>query len=394
MAQPITRRKFIETACWSGVASSVIPTVSFARAPTDNRLIFVLLRGAMDGLHSIVPVGDPAYRVTRGPLAYEASDLTMIDDIFGLAPGLSLLAPDLKRGELLPIQCVAIPYRTRSHFDAQSVLETGMNRPVGSATGWINRTLKVLGGETGLGIAVGGGLPKSLQGDISVSTWAPGGRQIENESFNEFLAVLYQNDPELSQSYKAALMLKEQAMGMNLHQNKGLKRVNQLFSTTAKFLSEPEGPRIAALELSGWDTHANQGLKGGLLDRNLEVLARGLKTLKSGFSKNNWKKTVVVVATEFGRTAAPNGNKGTDHGTAGATLLYGGSVRGGKVLADWPGLGEAKLFEGRDLRPTLDTRQILKGILAHQFDLAPKVLNEEVFPDSGAISALSNLMKS
>ena len=394
MTKLLTRRKFIETACWSGVAASVMPTVSFARAPTDNRLVFVLLRGAMDGMHAVVPVGDPSYRATRGSLAYKASDLTMIDDTFGLAPGLSPLVPDLKRGELLAIQGVAIPYRTRSHFDAQSILETGMNRPVGSATGWINRTLGALGGQTGLGIAVGGGLPKSLQGDVSVSTWSPGGRQAETESFDDILAQLYENDRDLNDPYMAAQMLQDQAMGMNTRRKKGAGRMNQLFSTTAKFLSDPEGPRIAAVELSGWDTHANQGLKGGVLDRNLAALAQGLQTLKSGFSKHDWKKTVVVVATEFGRTAAANGNNGTDHGTAGATLLYGGAVRGGKVMADWPGLAKAKLYEGRDLRPTLDTRQILKGVLAHHYDLTPRVLNSEVFPDSGAFAAVPNLIRS
>lgn len=395
MTTLLTRRKFIETACWSGVSAAVMPTVSFARAQTDNRLVFVLLRGAMDGLHAVVPVGDPAYASTRGRLAYQAADLSMIDSTFGLAPGLSSLAQDFRRGELLAIQGVAIPYRTRSHFDAQTILETGMNRPVGSATGWINRTLGALGGQTGLGIAVGGGLPKSLQGDVSVSTWAPGGGQAETEGFDDFLAQLYQNDSDLNDPYMAAQMLQEQAMGMgmNKRRRKGSGRMNQLFSTTAKFLSEPEGPRIAALELSGWDTHANQGLKGGLLDRNLETLAQGLQTLKSGFSKRDWSKTVVVVATEFGRTAAANGNNGTDHGTAGATLLYGGAVRGGRVMADWPGLAKAKLYEGRDLRPTLDTRQILKGVLAHHYDLTRRILDTEVFPDSGAFTALPAVLK-
>ena len=394
MTAPFTRRKFIETACWSGVASTVLPTVSFANAPTDNRLVFVLLRGAMDGLHAVVPVGDPAYAATRGKLAYKRSDLSMIDGTFGLAPGLSELMPDMKAGELLAIQGVAIPYRTRSHFDAQSILETGMDKPVGSASGWLNRTMAALGGQTGLGIAVGGGLPQSLHGDVSVSTWAPGRGQAGTENFADVLAQLYQNDRDLNDPYMAAQMLQEQAMEMDMDTRgrQGAAQVNQLFSTTAKFLSAPDGPRIAAMEFSGWDTHANQGLKGGTLDRQLATLARGLRTLKSGLSKSDWNKTVVVVATEFGRTAAANGNNGTDHGTAGAMLLYGGAVRGGRVLADWPGLAKAQLFEGRDLRPTLDTRQVLKGLLANHYDLTSRVLDTEVFPDSGAFAGVTGLL--
>lgn len=394
MTHLITRRKFIESACWGGVAASVLPTVSFAKAPTDRRLVFVLLRGAMDGLHAVVPVGDRAYAATRGRLAYSRSDLSMIDDTFGLAPGLSPLMADMKRGELLAIQGVAIPYRTRSHFDAQSILETGMNKPVGSATGWLNRTLAALGGETGVGIAVGGGLPQSMQGSVPVSTWAPGGGKDGEQDFADVLAQLYQNDGDLGAPYAVAQIMQEQVkeMGMDGRHRQGSARVNQLFGATAKFLSEPDGPRIAAMEFSGWDTHANQGLAGGALDRNLANLAKGLQTFKQGMSQADWDKTVVVVATEFGRTAAANGNNGTDHGTAGATLLYGGAVRGGRVFADWPGLAKSQLYEGRDLKPTLDTRQILKGVLAEHYDLTQRTLDKKVFPGSDGFAGISGIL--
>ena len=173
---------------------------------------------------------------------------------------------------------------------------------------------------------------------------------------------------------------------------RGLAQFEQLFAATGRFLNAPDGARIASLGCSGWDTHAGQGMAGGTLDRRLQALADGLLALKAEFSAQAWSKTVVVVTTEFGRTVAANGNVGTDHGTGGAALLFGGAVRGGRVLADWPGLADRQLYEGRDLRPTLDTRQLLKGVLAAQFDLRRAELDSLVFPDSRAVLALGGLL--
>lgn len=391
----LNRRAFLSTACAGGLATTFAPSLSFGQAATDRRFVFVLLRGAMDGLHSIVPVGDPSYRGARGNLAYGASDLTRLDDLFGLAPGLSPLAASYQSGELLPVQGVAIPYRTRSHFDAQSILETGLDRPVGSASGWLNRTLEVLGGATSQGIAVGGPLPLSMQGRVPVATWAPSALRDGDQGFIDDLAQLYNLDPVLADPFTAALTLQEQAMVMDTtgrDGRRGLAQFEQLFAATGRFLNAPDGACIAALEFSGWDTHAGQGLANGTLDRRLNALAKGLLALKAEFSADAWSKTVVVVSTEFGRTVATNGSGGTDHGTGGAALLFGGAVRGGRVLADWPGLAQRQLYEGRDLRPTLDTRQLLKGVLAAQFDLRSAELDRLVFPDSQAVPGLSGLV--
>lgn len=389
----LNRRSFLGAACAGGLATTFAPSLSFAQASTDRRFVFVLLRGAMDGLHSVVPVGDPAYRDARGSLAYEPNDLTRLDGLFGLAPGLSPLAASYRSGELLPVQGLAIPYRTRSHFDAQSILETGLDQPVGSASGWLNRTLEVLGGTSSQGIAVGGPLPLSMQGRIPVATWAPSALRSGNEAFIDDLSQLYNLDPVLADPFTAALTLQEQAMALAGGSSKrGLAQFEQLFAATGRFLNAPDGARIAALEFSGWDTHARQGLANGTLDRRLNALATGLLALKAEFSADAWSKTVVVVATEFGRTVATNGSGGTDHGTGGAALLFGGAVRGRRVLADWPGLATRQLYEGRDLRPTLDTRQMLKGVLAAQFDLRAAELDRLVFPDSQSIPALGGLV--
>lgn len=395
MSRLFTRRKVLETACWAGVSASVLPNVAFAQAPTNRRLVFVLLRGAMDGLHAIVPTGDPAYRATRGALAYERSAVSQLDSFFSIAPGLEALMPDYRRGELLAIQGVAIPYRTRSHFDAQSILETGLDRPIGSASGWLNRSIEALNGSNGFGLAVGGGLPKSMSGPRPVSTWSPGKDRLGSSTFEDSLARLYFQDPFLADAYIAAQTLKGQAMAQGMDNARGgLRQFKQMFQATANFLASDQGPRIAAMEFSGWDTHAQQGMAGGTLDRRLGGLANGLLALKAGLPGSVWRNTVVVVATEFGRTAAANGNRGTDHGTAGAMLVYGGNVNGGRVLTDWPGLAQNQLFEGRDLRSTLDTRQVLKGLLAEQFDITPTVLTREVFPNSASLRSLTGLVKS
>lgn len=389
------RRSFLSAACAGGLATTFAPSLSFAQTAGDRRFVFVLLRGAMDGLHAVVPVGDPSYRAARGKLAYGAGDVNPLDDLFSLAPGLSPLAESYRSGELMPVQGLAIPYRTRSHFDAQSILETGLDRPVGAASGWLNRTLEVLGGSTSTGIAVGGPLPLSMQGRVPVATWAPSASRAGSEGFIDDLAQLYNLDPVLADPFTAALTLEEQAMVMSDGSNRsrrGLAQFEQLFAATGRFLNAPDGARIASLEFSGWDTHAGQGMAGGTLDRRLKALADGLLALKAEFSAQAWSKTVVVVTTEFGRTVAANGNVGTDHGTGGAALLFGGAVRGGRVLADWPGLADRQLYEGRDLRPTLDTRQLLKGVLAAQFDLRRAELDSLVFPDSRAVPALGGLL--
>ena len=391
--RPLNRRLFLSSACAGGLATTFAPGISFAQAPTDKRFVFVLLRGAMDGLHALVPYGDPAYAGVRGPLAYDAGALSRLDQTFGLAPGLAALKPAFDAGELLPLHGLAIPYRTRSHFDAQSILETGLDKPIGADSGWLNRTMEVLGGTQGLGIAVGNGLPLSLRGAAPVATWAPQRAGDRDEAFYADLAQLYSRDSHLADSFTAALNLQAQAgvRGMAMSRQ-GLGQFQQLFQATGRFLKTEEGPRIAALEFSGWDTHAGQGLDGGNLDRRLAALAEGLLALKTELGAVAWQKTVVVVATEFGRTVHANGNGGTDHGTGGASFLFGGAVRGGRVMADWPGLAQNQLYEGRDLRPTLDTRQMLKGVLAQHFDLSERVLNTHVFPDSQGVRALPGLV--
>ena len=387
----MNRRHFLRTMCAGGLATFALPSVTFAQVRHGGRLVFVLLRGGFDGLAAVVPYGDPRYGALRGALAFPASDLVELDDLFALAPGLAPLREAWQADELLVLHAMAIPYRTRSHFDGQAILETGLDRPVGSSDGWLNRLLQVMSGKRS-GIAIAAGLPRSLSGSFEVQTWSPAQLGTVDDEYLERLATLYRTDSALQGRFEAALQQQE-TVGEEVMAGRGARRggITPLMRATARILREADGPNIAAMEFSGWDTHANQGLAGGALDRLLAQLAEGLMVLRTEMGPA-WSDTTVVVMTEFGRTARPNGTRGTDHGTAGAGFVLGRTLARSAVHSDWPGLADGALFEGRDLKPTLDTRAVLKAAIAGTFDLTPAQANR-VFPGSDAVRGAYDLMK-
>ena len=377
--------------CAGGLATFGFPVVSFAQVKQRGRFVFVLLRGGFDGLAAVVPYGDPSYRSLRGAFAFEESDLIVLNDTFGLAPGLAPLRDLWERDEMAVIHAMAIPFRTRSHFDGQAILETGIDRPVGSSDGWLNRLLQVMTGERS-GIAIASGMPRSLTGPFDVQTWSPTQLGAVDDEYLGRLALLYRNDSTLHGRFEAALQ-QQNLVGEEPMAGGGARRggITPLMQAAARILKQDGGPNIAAVEFSGWDTHANQGLAGGALDRLLGQLAEGLMAFRAEM-ETAWANTTVVVMTEFGRTARPNGTRGTDHGTAGAGFVIGPHVARSVVFSDWPGLGDTSLYEGRDLKPTLDTRAVLKGAIAGTFDLAAAQV-DRVFPTSGGVRGAYELMK-
>jgi uncharacterized protein (DUF1501 family) len=388
------RREFLKTMCAGGIATFGMPVVRFARIRQDGRLVFVLLRGGFDGLAAVVPYSDPAYRALRGPLAFNDADLVTLNDAFALAPGLApLKAAFWDRNELAVLHAMAIPYRTRSHFDGQAILETGLDKPIGSGDGWLNRLLQVMPGERS-GIAIASGMPRSMTGPFDVQTWSPAQLGAVDDAYLDRLSVLYRTDATLQGRFEAALQqqgmvgVEPMSRGPNGARQGG---ITPLMNAAARILKNPTGPNVAAVEFSGWDTHANQGAAGGALDRLLGQLAEGLASFRTEMGEA-WSNTTVVVMTEFGRTARPNGTRGTDHGTAGAGFVIGPKVAKSTIVADWPGLSDRALYEGRDLNPTLDTRSVLKGAIAATFDLTAQQA-ERVFPDSAAARGLYSLMK-
>jgi uncharacterized protein (DUF1501 family) len=387
----MVRRTFLWNMCLGGLATFGLPVVNFAQVKQRGRFVFVLLRGGFDGLAAVVPYGDPAYRALRSTLAFGESDLVLLDETFGLAPGLAPLRDVWQGNELAVIHAMAIPYRTRSHFDGQAILETGIDRPVGSSDGWLNRLLQVMAGDRS-GIAIASGMPRSLTGPFDVQTWSPAQLGAVDDEYLGRLALLYRADATLHGRFEAALqqqtLVGEEPMAGGSARRGG---ITPLMQAAARILKQDDGPNIAAVEFSGWDTHANQGLAGGPLDRLLGQLAEGLTVFRTEMGRA-WANTTVVVMTEFGRTARPNGTRGTDHGTAGAGFVLGPSVARSVVFADWPGLSDSALFEGRDLNPTLDTRAVLKAAIAGTFDLTPAQL-DRVFPASASVRAVPGLMK-
>ena len=386
----MNRRAFVRNMCYGGIATFGFPVVNFAQVREGGRLVFVLLRGGFDGLAAVVPYGDPGYASLRGPFAFDQSDLTHLDDTFGLAPGLAPLRALWDSDELAIVHAMAIPHRTRSHFDGQAVLETGLDRPVGSSDGWLNRLLQVMSGRRA-GIAIAAGMPLSLTGPYEVETWSPAQLGTVDDAFLERLAVLYRADPALHNRFEAALQQQE-LVGEEPMARGGARRggITPLMQAAARILRQDRGPNIAAMEFSGWDTHANQGMAGGALDRLLGQLADGLVAFRSDMG-SAWANTTVVVMTEFGRTAHPNGTRGTDHGTAGAGFVIGQPLARASVIADWPGLSEGALYEGRDLKPTLDTRAVLKAAIAGTFDLTAAQI-DRVFPDSAGVRGVPGMM--
>jgi uncharacterized protein (DUF1501 family) len=384
----------------AGVAALSIPGFAFGQGQTmAKRLLLVILRGGMDGLSAVPPVGDPAYAGLRGRLALPRSGdgaVLPLDSTFALHKNLPHMHALFHAGELVPVHACATAYRDRSHFDAQNVLETGAAAPFARADGWLNRALASLPrSRPEMGLALSGQAPLVLRGPAPVATWSPSSLPEVNEATMERLLALYEaRDPALAAALSSAIAANGVAMdtGASEMNARAQRSLAPLARIAARFLKDEAGPVAAVMEMSGWDTHANQGIEQGPLARNLTALDDGLDAFKAEMD-SAWRETIVVIMTEFGRTAAPNGAGGTDHGTAAAAFLAGGAIAGGRVLADWPGLERRDLHEGRDLRPTTDLRSVLKGVLSEHMNVSASTLERDVFPDSNSARAVTGLVR-
>jgi uncharacterized protein (DUF1501 family) len=394
----ITRRILLQSA--GGCAlGAMLPRIAFADAATDSRFVLVILRGALDGLAAVPPYGDGNYARQRGELGITSPE-RRLDGMFGLHPALEHLHARYKAKELLVLHAAATPYRERSHFDGQDLLEAGTGT-VTSRDGWLNRALPALPatserGTEELAMALAQNVPLVLRGDARVNSWAPSRMPEADSDTLQRIADLYSADPYFASRLQAALAADEVAGaemgGMAMGRRDPGRDVGALASAAGKFLAAADGPRIAVIEAGGWDTHANQGAEQGQLANRLRGLDQGIEDLRTALGPA-WQDTAVLVVTEFGRTVAVNGTRGTDHGTATCAFLAGGAVAGGRVIADWPGLSAGALHQGRDLKPTLDLRSVCKGVLAGHLGVAESVLEERVFPESRAARPLEGLVK-
>lgn len=395
----LTRRNVIK-ALGMAAASCGAPRLALASANTDARFVLVVLRGAVDGLALAAPYGDGNYRRVRGELAIDApgqtGGLLRLDGLFGLHPSLVKTHGLYKRREAVLVHAVASPYRQRSHFDGQDILETGAARVGTMRDGWLNRALGSLADSSNLAIALAQNSPLVLRGDHAVTSWAPSRLPDAADSTIMRLQRLYAEDEFFAARLDQALKSQDIAAGISgmaesRPRGNEAQQFSEVMQSAARFLTALGGPRIAVVELGGWDTHANQGTSNGALANRFAALDAGLGNLHEGLD-DAWQNTVVAVVTEFGRTVHVNGTRGTDHGTGTAAMLLGGAVRGGQVVADWPGLAQGQLHQQRDLRPTADIRSIFKAVLQDHLQVPAGNIEREVFPDSAGARALQDLI--
>jgi uncharacterized protein (DUF1501 family) len=359
-------------------------------ASDDARFVFVLLRGGLDGLAAVPAIGDPDFESARGALArYESAPLALGYTSFALHPALTSLHAMYERKELIALHAVGLPYRERSHFDAQQVLESGGTRPYELATGWLGRALAAQAPKSGLALTTA--VPLVLRGSERIDTWAPSNLPEPSPDLVARLEFLYAGDPALREALVRAKALREGgAMGDMNNAAPQRQMALTLARKAGEMLAAPTGPRVAVLEMGGWDTHANQMNPNGALANNLRTLDATLAALRESLGAA-WSRSVVLVATEFGREVAANGTLGSDHGTGGAAFVLGGAVAGGRVIADWPGLAKSQRHEGRDLRITIDLRAAMKGVLADHLQLPSSAIENTVLPGSAGVKKLSLL---
>lgn len=386
----LPRRRFVQSLL-SAAALAPAAALSFGATASAQarRLVLVVLRGGLDGLGAVPAVGDPSFAEARGALAQYATPVLPLSSGFALHPSLSELHAMFGRGEAAVVHATGMPYRERSHFDAQQVLESGGTQPYQLTTGWLARALAASGQR---GLAINTAVPLVLRGPGDVDTWAPSVLPEPSMDLVARLERLYAADPGLSLALARARGLRADAemgamasAGMSALGG-GRNAVIALARKAGEFIAKPGGPQVAVLEMSGWDTHANQAAAQGALANNLRTLDASLEALRESLTapgaQATWSRTVVVVVTEFGREVAINGTMGTDHGSGGAAFVLGGAVRGGRVVADWPGLAKADRFEGRDLRITTDLRAVLRHVLHDHLQIASAALDRDVFPGS------------
>lgn len=384
----------------SFAAWAYLPKFARAADGRDPRLVIAILRGALDGLATVAPIGDPDYAGLHGSIALASSGPNAaipLDSFFALHPAMPEFARMYREKHAAVVHAVATPYRERSHFDGQDVLESGFAGPGRVQSGWLNRALEALprGERVMSGLAIGPTTPLLLRGAAPTVAWAPVNLPQAAEDTAARLIELYRNrDPALASALTQGLSLDKTAQGDDMKPKPGTNSAGAMRLVArgaAKLMAADDGPRIAALAFDGWDTHANEGGPVGRLAQLLGGLDGALAEFETGMGAR-WRDTVIVVATEFGRTARINGTAGTDHGTGTLALLAGGAVKGGRVISDWPGLKPANLFERRDLAPTSDLRAVMKGVLHEHLGLAERVLAEQVFPDSAPVKAMQGLI--
>jgi uncharacterized protein (DUF1501 family) len=371
-----SRRFFIAAGgATAGFATLGLPRMAVASANTAKRFVFIIQRGAADGLAIVAPTGDPAFAGIRGAFADDLQGGAKLESFFTLHPALAETAKLYSAKQALFVHGVASPYRDRSHFDGQNVLESGGSAAYRVKDGWINRLLGLLPPADAKALALSSTVPMALRGSHEVSSYAPSALPSAPDDLLARVSKLYESDQQLHGLWMAAMETRMTAGDLAAGARQNGAAIGAL---AAKLLAGEKGARIAMIETGGWDTHSGQR---GRLNAQLRGLDQLVSSLKTGLG-SDWANTLVIVATEFGRTVAPNGTGGTDHGTASAAMLLGGPVAGGRIIADWPGISQSALYEGRDLKPTTDLDALIGAALAQHYGLDPARAMATLFPET------------
>ena len=397
------RRQFI-----LGLAAApALPALACAAAPTapggPSRLVVLMLRGAVDGLNTVIPYRDEAYYALRPGIAVpppgKPGGALPLDADFALHPALADLMPLWRERRLAFVHAAGSPYPTRSHFTAQRYIESGTPGRDLTADGWMNRLLAALPGPhpPAEAVAIGPILPRILAGSVAAANLTLGPAAAAplptdwpalGAAFDRLyggggaLAAAYREGRQSRQELVADLAGGDRDADGGAPPPAGFARQAQLL---ARLMAKDARVRLVFAALGGWDTHVNQGGATGQLANRLRPLGAGLAALARGLGPV-WADTVVVVLSEFGRTARENGSGGTDHGHGNAIWVLGGKVAGGRVYGEWPGLAPERLYEARDLAVTTDFRSVLAAILARHLRL-PDTALAAVFPDAPAAGA-------
>jgi uncharacterized protein (DUF1501 family) len=404
---PSLSRRALLAAGGTLFAWAYLPKFAHAAGSRDPRLVVIVLRGALDGLSAVAPIGDPIYASLHGQIALSPTGehaALPLDGFFALNPAMPVFARLYKEGHAAVVHATATAYRERSHFDGQDVLESGHAGPGFVQSGWLNRAIEALprGDHIAVkdGLAVGPSTPLIMRGAAPVLGWAPQMLPAASDDLAARVMDLYAHrDPVLKVALAKGLETEKIATREGMSGDVARPRggmdspagMRLAAEGAVKLIAADDGPRVAALAFDGWDTHANEGGAVGRLAQLLGGLDGALETFEKGLGAR-WKDTAIVVITEFGRTARINGTTGTDHGTGTVAFLVGGAIKGGRVIADWPGLKDEQLHERRDLKPTTDLRSVLKGVLSEQLGLPAAVLGDKVFPGSGGAKPLQGLI--
>ena len=385
----LNRRHLLLAGCAATLVTAAPGAFANTGASKGRKLVFIILRGAMDGIAALPKIDDPDIRSHRASLV--DAEAIPLSDGFALHSAMPALAAMYASKEAAFVPALAGPYRERSHFEAQDLLECGEIAKV-SGDGWLNRALQKAPGAYAA-VSIGPTQPLILRGaSTKTSSWSPAVLPEASDDTLARLLDLYENDPILKPALISALGADSVAGAMETKAMGGgrggpAQYVTQL-EAAGRFLSQPNGPEIAVVSLEGWDTHTGQN---AALQQRFTAFDNGIKALKASLGQS-WAKTAIVAVSEFGRTVRVNGGGGTDHGTGGLAILAGGAIKGGRMYGDWPSLRSSALFENRDLMPTVDARQVFKGLLRDQLGWAQKDLDTTVFHDSAKVMALSGLV--